>query len=93
MELETNFVTHKVRNLKELNNFEKIKHVEVLEFVNFKLDKFDSVETVVNTDLSEFAKSKFENRRVHFHDVIEKNNAAGSVKYITKDIDKEGGEG
>ena len=35
---------------------------DALEFANFKLSKFDSIETIVNTDLSDLAKSKLENQ-------------------------------
>ena len=63
-ELETNSFTHNVNNLKEVNNLEKIKHVDALDFVNFKLDKFDTTETILNTTISDLAKSKFKSRRV-----------------------------
>ena len=33
---------------------------DVLEFVNFKVSKFDSIETIVSTELSDLAKSKLE---------------------------------
>ena len=90
VELETNSAVHKVDKLKALNIFEKIKHVDVLEFVNFKLEKFDSIETIVNTKILEFAKSNFSNRWVHFEEgIIENNHAAGGIQSITQTYQKQ----
>ena len=79
-ELETNSFTHNVNNLKEVNNLEKIKHVDALDFVNFKLDKFDTTETILNTTISDLAKSKFKSRRVHVAEgIIEQTGVSPSL--------------
>ena len=71
-----------------LNNVvENTKHADALEFVKFKLETSDSIETIVNTKCSELATSKFENRRVHLEEgIIEKHIAVGSSHSITKTL-------
>ena len=54
-----------------------IAHKDVVDFANFKLDKFDSMETIVNTVISKFTKSKFGG-------IIEKENAVGEVSEFAK---------
>ena len=55
-------------------NDEDIACKDVVDFANFKLEKFDSLETKVNTEISKFAKFKFGG-------TIEKS-AAGSINGI-----------
>ena len=52
IEFDIAFIPHKLDNLKDPNTLENIKHVDAFDFVNFKLSKFDSIETIVNTKIS-----------------------------------------